>query len=89
MKSLRKSSKLQSLEFTQIKLDEDLKSVKKDIKKIKSEIKELKKDLLDPNLVSDKFIELQDRSRMWNFELMELLNNQMKLWKNTKIKSWK
>ena len=89
MKSLRKSSKLQSLELTQIKLDEDLKSVKKDIKKIKSEIKELKKDLLDPNLVSDKLIELQDRSRMWNFELMELLNNQMKLWKNTKIKSWK
>ena len=52
-----------SLEFTQNKLDKELKSVKKDVKKIKIEMKELTKALSDPNLVSDRFIKLEHRSR--------------------------
>ena len=57
-------------ELTQKKLDEDLKSIKKDITKMKSEMKELTEDLPDPNPVDLEGI---------IFELMELLNNQMKL----------
>lgn len=52
-----------SLAFTQNKLDKELKSVKKDVKKIKIEMKELTKALSDPNLVSDRFIKLEHRSR--------------------------
>ena len=67
-------------ELTQNKLDEELKSIKKDITKMKSEMKELTEDLPDPNPVDLEGI---------IFELMELLNNQMKLGKNAKRKSWK
>lgn len=67
-------------ELTQNKLDEELKSIKKDITKMKSEMKELTEDLPDPNPVDLEGI---------IFELMELLNNQMKLGKNAKRKSSK
>ena len=55
-----------SFEFIQNKLDEAM--------------KDLTEDLLDPNLVPDKLIELKEII----FELMELLNKQMKLRKNVR-----
>ena len=76
-----------SLEFTQNKLDKELQPVKIDIIKIESEMKEFTEDLLDSNLVSDKLIELEDRSRKNVFELMELITNQTKLGRNAKRKS--
>ena len=55
-----------SLEFTQGKLDEELAIVKNDIPKIKPDMQVLEDDLLDPNEVSRKLIELEDRSRCNN-----------------------
>ena len=51
-----------SLEFTQGKLDEEIAIVKNDISKIKSDMQVLEDDLLDPNEVSKKLIQLEDRS---------------------------
>ena len=51
-----------SLEFTQGKLDEEIAIVKNDISKIKSDMQVLEDDLLDPNEVSKKLLELEDRS---------------------------
>ena len=51
-----------SLEFTQGKLDEEIAIVKNDISKIKSDMQVLEDDLLDPNEVSKKLTELEDRS---------------------------
>ena len=57
-----------SLKFTQNKLNEELKSVKKDITKIKSEIKELIGSLL----VFEKLIELEDRSQRNNLPIEKI-----------------
>ena len=55
-----------SWEFTQGKPDEEIAIVKNDISKIKSDMQVLEDDLLDPNKVSKKLIELEDRSRRNN-----------------------
>ena len=51
-----------SSDLTQGKLDEELPIVKNDISKIKSDMQVLEDDLIDPNEVSKKLIELEDRS---------------------------
>ena len=51
-----------SSDLTQGKLDEELPIVKNDISKIKSDMQVLEDDLLDPNEVSKKLIQLEDRS---------------------------
>ena len=51
-----------SSDLTQGKLDEELAIVKNDISKIKSDMQVLEDDLLDPNEVSKKLIQLEDRS---------------------------
>ena len=56
-----------SLEFTQGKLDEELAIVKNDISKIKVDMQVLEDGPLDPNEVSKKLIELEDRSRRYDF----------------------
>ena len=50
------------LEFKQSQLDEELGNVKKDITKLENNIKSIEKDLLDPDDVSAKLVELEDRS---------------------------
>ena len=57
-----------SLEFTQSQLDEELWRVKKDITKFENNFKSIEKDLLDPDEVSAKLVELEDRSRRNNFK---------------------
>ena len=57
------------LEFTQSQLDEELGNVKKDITKLENNIKSIEKDLLDPDDVSAKLIELEDRSRRNNLRI--------------------
>ena len=52
-----------SIEYTQSQLDEELGNVKKDITRLENNIKSIKKDLLDPDDVSVKLVELEDRSR--------------------------
>ena len=51
-----------SSDLTQGKLDEEIPIVKNDISKIKSDMQVLEDDLLDPNEVSKKLLELEDRS---------------------------
>ena len=57
-----------SLEFTQKKTEELLKPCKKGRIKIKSEMKQLAEDAVEPNLLSDKLIKLENRSRGNNFK---------------------
>ena len=57
------------LEFTQSQLDEELGNVKKDITKLENKIKSIEKDLLDPDDVSTKLVELEDRSQRNNLRI--------------------
>ena len=70
-----------SLEFTQNKLERELKPVKKNITKIKSEMKEFTEDLLDLNLASDKLIELEDTSRRNNLRIDGITEQPNETWK--------
>ena len=47
-----------SLEFNQSQLDEELGNVKKNISKLENNIKSIEKDLLDPDDISAKLVEL-------------------------------
>ena len=58
-----------SLEFMQSQLDKELGNVKKDITKLENNIKSIEKDLLDPDDVSAKLVELEDRSRRNNLRI--------------------
>ena len=49
-----------NLEFTQSMFNEELGTVKNDSNKLASNVKELENNLLDPNEVSEKIIELED-----------------------------
>ena len=60
------------LEFTQSQLDKKLGSIKKDITKLENNIKATEKDLLDPDDVSAKLVELEDRSRGNNLRINNL-----------------
>ena len=57
------------LEFKQSQLDKELGSIKKDIAKLENNIKSIEKDLLDPDDVSAKLVELEDRSRRNNLRI--------------------
>ena len=58
-----------SLEFTQEQLDEELAKLKNDIGKIQTDMKYIEDDLLDPEYVMGKLIELEDRSRRNNLRI--------------------
>ena len=69
-----------SLEFTQGKLDEEIAIVKNDISKIKSDMQVLEDDLLDPNEVSKKLTELEDRSRYNNLRFDGIAEDPNETW---------
>ena len=69
-----------SLEFTQIKLDEGLATVKSNINKVKSDMKEITEELLDSEKVSSKFIELEGRSRRNNLRIDGIAEDQNESW---------
>ena len=71
---------IKCLELIQDKLDEELSIVKNDISKIKSDLKVLEDDLLDPNEVSKKLIELEDRFRHNKLGFDGLMYNPDKTW---------
>ena len=52
----------------QIQLDEELGKVKKDITKLENNIKSIGRDLLEPDEVSVKSVELEDSSRRNNLQ---------------------
>ena len=53
----------QSVVFTQDQMKEAINKIMKDIKELDKNIKEAQQDLLDPNYVSSKLIDLEDLSR--------------------------
>ena len=75
-----------SLEFTQSQLDEELGSVKKDIPKLENNIKSIEKDILDPDEVSPKLVELEDTSRRSNLQIDNLQETPNETWKTCEEK---
>ena len=53
----------QSVVFTQDQMKEAINKIMKDIKELDKNIKEAQQDLLDPNYVFSKLIDLEDLSR--------------------------
>ena len=51
-----------SLEFTQVQLEGEIKNIKENIKNLETCFKGIEDDLLDPNDISSKLIELKGRS---------------------------
>ena len=76
-----------NLEFTPSQLDKELGNVKKDTTKLENNIKSIEKDLLDPDDVSAKRVELEDRSWRNNLRIDGLWDK----WPNEtwKICEWK
>ena len=70
-----------SIEYTQSQLDEELGNVKKDITRLENNIKSIKKDLLDPDYVSVKLVELEDRSRRNYLRIDGLRETPNETWK--------
>ena len=50
------------LEFTQVQLEGEIKNIKGNIRNLETSFKGIEDDLLDPNDISSKLIELKDRS---------------------------
>ena len=66
MTELTKSS-----EFTQDQLEGEINNIKENIKHLETSIKKTEDDLLDPNDISSKLIELEDRSRRNSLHIEE------------------
>lgn len=66
---------MKSLEFSKSTLDEQLGTAKDNIKKLASDMEQLENDLLDPNEVLEKLIELEGRSQKNNLRKDGLTDN--------------
>ena len=69
-----------SLEFTQGQLDKELTKIKNDIGNLQAGIKELGEDLLDPDFVAEKLIELEGRSWQNNLRINVVKDTPNKTW---------
>ena len=58
-----------SLKFTQAEVKKEITNIKDNLNQVKTELKELGKHALDPNYVTNKLIELEDRSRRNNIRI--------------------
>ena len=67
-----------SLEFTQAGVKEEITKIKDNLNKIKTQIQEFGEDVLHPDYVANKLIELEDPSRCTTSVLMELKKSSMK-----------
>ena len=54
----------QNLEFTLAEVKEEITNIKDNLNQVKTEIQELGEDVLYPSYVTNKPIELEDRSRL-------------------------
>ena len=70
----------ESVEFTEGRLDEEIATIKDDISKMRSDVRLIERDLLDPNDVSEKLIELEDRSRRNNLRFDGLTEDTNETW---------
>ena len=59
----------ESLEFTESEINDNIIKVETELKEVKSNMRAIENDLLNPDEVSDKLIELEDRSRRNNLRV--------------------
>ena len=69
-----------SLEFTQAEVKEEITNIKDNLNQVKTEIQELGEDVLDPDYVTNKLIELEDRSRRNNIRIDGIEEEQYETW---------
>ena len=75
-----------SLEFTQGQLNDEIAIVKNDISQVKADMREMENDLLDPYDVSNKLVEMEDRSRRNNLRFDGLVDNSKETWEECERK---
>ena len=69
-----------SLEFIQTEVKEEITNTKDDLNQVKTEVQELREDVLDPDYVTNKLIELGDRSRRNNIHIDGIKEEQYETW---------
>ena len=70
-----------SLEFTQADVKDEITKIKdNNLNQVKIEIQELGEDILDPDYVTNKLIELEDRSRRSNIRIDGIEEEQYETW---------
>ena len=69
-----------SLKFTQAEVKKEITNIKDNLNQVKTELKELGKHALDPNYVTNKLIELEDRSRRNNIRIDGIEEEQYETW---------
>ena len=69
-----------SLKLEQGQLSDDIAIVKNDISQIKADMQEMEDDLLDPYDVSNRLVEMEDRSRRNNLRFDGLVENPKETW---------
>ena len=69
-----------SLKLEQGQLSDDIAIVKNDISQIKADMQEMEDDLLDPYDVSNRLVEMEDRSRRNNLRFDALVENPKETW---------
>ena len=69
-----------SLEFTQGEVKEEITCIKDDLNQVKTDLQELGEDVLDPDYVINKLIELEDRSRRNNIRIDGIEDDQNETW---------
>ena len=72
----------ESLEFTQKQLEDKTKVIKEDIEILQKNLNEIEKDLLDPEDIINKLIELEDRSRRNNLRIDGITETNNDSWEN-------
>ena len=69
-----------SLEFTQAEVKEAITNIKDNLNQVKTEIQDLREDVLDPDYVTHKLIELEDCSRRNNICINGIEEEQYETW---------
>ena len=75
-----------SFEFTHDQLEGEINNIKENIKHLETSIKKTEDDLLDPNDISSKLIELEDRSRRNSLHIDGIEETPKVTWENQEIK---
>ena len=69
-----------SLEFTQAEVKEEIINIQDNLNQVKTEIQELGEDVLDPDYLTDKLIELEDCSQRNNILIDGIEEKQYETW---------
>ena len=61
-------------------MKEEITCIKDDLNQVKTDLQELGEDVLDPDYVTNKLIELEDRSRRNNIRIDGIEDDQNETW---------